>query len=147
MDRHEHGHPWAYGPPPWHHGFSAGPGPGTFFLTLSIVFWIALLIFFLWAAMKWILPSILPTITEAFASLTGSPERVPADVSAFEILRQRYAAGEIDAITFEQMWERLEASYQHEEQRPPFDMQPGARYRNLMHQTSEEHGTEIHGTS
>ncbi len=118
-----------------------------FFLMLSIVFWIALLTFFLWAAMKWILPSILPTITEAFASLTGSRERGPANVSAFEILRQRYASGEIDADTFEQMWERLEASYQRGEQRPPFDMQPGARYRNLMYPASEEQDTGLHGAS
>jgi len=35
----------------------------------------------------------------------------PADPPALEILRRRYAAGEIDTVTFEQMWERLEASY------------------------------------
>jgi uncharacterized membrane protein len=43
----------------------------------------------------------------------------PADPPALEILRQRYAAGEIDAITFEQMRERLEASYQQGEHRHP----------------------------
>jgi|SRR3954452_6518026 putative membrane protein len=31
--------------------------------------------------------------------------------SALEILRQRYARGEIDATTFDQMRERLEATY------------------------------------
>ncbi len=31
--------------------------------------------------------------------------------SAMEILRQRYARGEIDATTFDQMRERLEATY------------------------------------
>jgi len=31
--------------------------------------------------------------------------------SALEILRQRYARGEIDAATFEQMRERLESSH------------------------------------
>jgi uncharacterized membrane protein len=31
--------------------------------------------------------------------------------SAMELLRQRYARGEIDNTTFEQMRERLEASY------------------------------------
>ena len=36
-----------------------------------------------------------------------SPSTEPA---ALEILRQRYARGEIDAATFEQMRERLEAS-------------------------------------
>lgn len=34
----------------------------------------------------------------------------PAQSSAMEILRQRYARGEIDAVTFDQMRERLEAS-------------------------------------
>lgn len=34
----------------------------------------------------------------------------PPQPSALEILRQRYARGEIDAVTFDQMRERLEAS-------------------------------------
>jgi putative membrane protein len=34
----------------------------------------------------------------------------PAQPSAMDILRQRYARGEIDAVTFDQMRERLEAS-------------------------------------
>jgi putative membrane protein len=34
----------------------------------------------------------------------------PTRASAMEILRQRYARGEIDATTFEQMRERLESS-------------------------------------
>jgi uncharacterized membrane protein len=34
----------------------------------------------------------------------------PVQPSALEILRQRYARGEIDATTYEQMRERLEAS-------------------------------------
>ncbi len=37
--------------------------------------------------------------------------------SALEILRQRYARGEIDTPTFEQMRERLEAS--REREKPP----------------------------
>lgn len=34
----------------------------------------------------------------------------PVQPSALEILRQRYARGEIDAVTFDQMRERLESS-------------------------------------
>jgi len=39
-----------------------------------------------------------------------NPGRPPVQPSALEILRQRYARGEIDAVTFEQMRERLESS-------------------------------------
>lgn len=40
----------------------------------------------------------------------GVPPVSPVQPSAMEILRQRYARGEIDAATFDQMRERLEAS-------------------------------------
>ena len=40
----------------------------------------------------------------------------PTPPSALEILRQRYARGEIDAVTFDQMRERIQAS---EGQRQP----------------------------
>jgi putative membrane protein len=39
-----------------------------------------------------------------------NPGMPPAQPSALEILRQRYARGEIDAVTFDQMRERLESS-------------------------------------
>ena len=39
-----------------------------------------------------------------------TPGVPPTQLSALEILRQRYARGEIDATTYEQMRERLEAS-------------------------------------
>ena len=42
-----------------------------------------------------------------YAYQYGTPTTQP---SALGILRQRYARGEIDAVTFEQMRERLEAS-------------------------------------
>ena len=38
------------------------------------------------------------------------PGMPPVQTSAMEILRQRYARGEIDAVTYEQMRERLESS-------------------------------------
>ncbi len=103
MHGHEHmwahGHPWVYGADWW---------PGTLLSMLNTVLWIALFSVLAWALWKWISPYIMPLIADIF----GMP---PAEPPALEILRQRYAAGEIDAITFEQMRERLEASYQHEE--------------------------------
>ena len=42
-----------------------------------------------------------------YAYQYGTPS---AQSSALDILRQRYARGEIDAVTFDQMRERLEAS-------------------------------------
>jgi len=57
-----------------------------------------------------------------------------ANISALEILRQRYASGEIDADTFEQMQERLIASYQQEDHGKPQDIgyqeEGWIRYRN-----------------
>ena len=40
----------------------------------------------------------------------------PVQPSAMEILRQRYARGEIDAVTFDQMRERLESSNEASQQ-------------------------------
>ena len=39
---------------------------------------------------------------------TYTPGQPPSQLSAMEILRQRYARGEIDAATFDSMRERLE---------------------------------------
>jgi uncharacterized membrane protein len=100
MDGYEHhwmhGHPWGYGFGWWSE---------TLLSALSTLLWLALLIGLAWMLLKWIMPYIKPMISDIF----GMP---PADTPPLEILRQRYAAGEIDAVTFEQMRERLEASYQ-----------------------------------
>ena len=45
-----------------------------------------------------------------------NPGTPPAQASPMEILRQRYARGEIDATTFDQMCERLEASNRPDQQ-------------------------------
>ena len=114
MHRHEHqcgyehvwanGHPWGYE----QHALL----PGMLLSTLSTVLWIALLAVLAWTLLKWISPYILPMLEDLF-------DEEPAETSALEILRQRYAAGEIDAATFEQMRERLEASYRSGEHQPP----------------------------
>ena len=102
MDGYEHhwmhGHPWSY-------SYGSGWWPESLLSTLGTLLWLGLLIGFLWILLKWLLPYIKPMISDIFSM-------PPADTPPLEILRRRYAAGEIDALTFEQMRERLEASYQ-----------------------------------
>jgi hypothetical protein len=81
---------------------------------LSTLFLVALFIGLVWALLGWIIPTIRPMLTDIFGQTSTDP-------SALEILRQRYAAGEIDTYTFEQMRERLVASYQQESNGRPLD--------------------------
>jgi putative membrane protein len=69
--------------------------PGMLMMMLSSLLWIALIAALIWAAVYWFNKKNANTITPT--------------PSAMELLRQRYARGEIDAATFEQMRERLEA--------------------------------------
>ncbi len=66
------------------------------------ILWLVLLGLLIWALVRW---------------LAGSHRPFARERDALEILRQRYARGEIDAVTFEQMRERLEASGERE--KPP----------------------------
>ena len=69
-------------------------------MSLGMVLWIALLVVLVWAVIRW-----LDRRTSTPASpVTNAP---PSSPSALEILRQRYARGEIDTVTFGQMQERL----------------------------------------
>ena len=120
---HRFRHPWIYGHPwgdghPWGNehalGNGFGLGPGMILSALSTLFWVALFIGLAWALLRWIIPSIRPMLTDIFGQTSTDP-------SALEILRQRYAAGEIDTFTFEQMRERLMASYQQESNGRPLD--------------------------
>lgn len=70
---------------------------------LGTLFWIALLVVLVWALLHWL------TTRNAFI-MGYQPTPPPYQQSAGEILRQRYARGEIDDVTFQQMRERLEAS-------------------------------------
>ncbi len=72
----------------WGYGFGWG----------SMFLWITLLIVLAWAAIHW------------FTKKTNAAVSPPSGLSAMEILHQRYARGEIDTATFEQMRERLETS-------------------------------------
>ena len=70
------------------------------------VFWLALFGFAVWAFVRWLnrpsrgAPPTTPTSTPHMAQ----------GPSALDILKQRYARGEIDTATFEDMRARLEAS-------------------------------------
>ena len=81
----------------WGYGFSWG---GMFLMMVGTTLWIALIVVLIWALIRWLnrktTPSVLP--------YTSTP---PSGPSALEILNQRYARGEIDTATFEQMRERL----------------------------------------
>ena len=72
----------------WGYGWDC---PGMLMMMLGSLLWIALLAVLIWAVVSW---------------LNKKNARTTAP-SAMEILRQRYARGEIDATTFEQMRERL----------------------------------------
>ena len=91
----------------WGYGFSWG---GMWLMLLSMVLWIALLVVVVWAIIRW-----LDRRTSSSGSINTNTPPTPGSPSALEILGQRYARGEIDATTFEQMRERLVASNRHED--------------------------------
>ncbi len=101
---HRFGHHWIYGPP---EGGGFVWWPGMLLSVLSILFLAALFIGLAWALLRWLMPTIRPMLADIFGMKSTA-------YSALEILRQRYAAGEIDTETFEYMQGRLIASYQRE---------------------------------
>ncbi len=80
----------------WGYGF----GWGWLMMSLGMVLWIALLVVLVWAIIRWLERK----VTTPASPVTSTP---PSGPSALEILQQRYARGEIDTVTFEQMRERL----------------------------------------
>jgi putative membrane protein len=62
-------------------------------MLLNMVFWVAVFGLLVWALLRWL---------STRPSSTG-----PTGPSALGILQQRFARGEIDAATYEQMRERL----------------------------------------
>jgi putative membrane protein len=77
-------------------------GPGLLMMTLNSILWIALIAVLIWAVVRW----------------SGKKNAHTTTPSAMEILRQRYARGEIDTATFEQMREHLRAGETPEERQP-----------------------------
>ena len=108
---HRFGHHWIYGHP-WGGGFVSWPG--MLLSALSTLFLVALFIGLVGVLLGLIMPTIKPMLTDIFGTKS-------TEASALEILRMRYAAGEIDSVTFEQMQERLMASYQQESGGMPHD--------------------------
>lgn len=93
--------------------------PGLFFLYgLSRLFWLLLLGVLVWALIRMIMRRNQMRQYPQYPPRPDVPPfqraQQPEAASAMEILRQRYARGEIDATTFDQMRERLEASYGNE---------------------------------
>jgi putative membrane protein len=81
----------------WGYGF----GWGWLMMGLGTILWIAILVVLVWALIRW-----LNTRTSTPPPSSG----VHSGPTALEILQQRYARGEIDTATYEQMRERLEAT-------------------------------------
>jgi putative membrane protein len=79
----------------WGYGF----GWGWFMMAFGGILWIAILVILVWALIRWL---------ERKPHVSGPSGS--ASPSALEILQQRYARGEIDTATFEQMRERLQAT-------------------------------------
>ena len=82
----------------WGYGFGWG---GMLLMLLGTLLVLALLAVLVWAVLRFVTGK---TTTPVLPS-TGVP---PTSPSAIEILNQRYARGEIDTTTYEQMRERLE---------------------------------------
>jgi uncharacterized membrane protein len=94
----------------WRHQYHLGPSIHLLITGL----WVALLLvlvcaFLIWSSRKKV----------AVSGYSYRPAPLPHQPNALEILRQRYALGEIDDVTFENMRERLEALDARE--RPPND--------------------------
>jgi putative membrane protein len=85
----------------WWYGYGWG---GMLLMLLSMLLWVAVIALVVWALIRWLVVG---------TRGGGSPWAGPTGPSAIEILRQRYARGEIDTATFEQMRERLEGSSSH----------------------------------
>lgn len=84
----------------WDYGWGWG-WPGPFPISLSSILWIVLIAAAIWALVRW---------------LDKRNARTVPPASAMEILRQRYARGDIDTTTFMRMREQLEARAQAQEQ-------------------------------
>ena len=78
-------------------GWDMGPGwDGMWGMGLWSVFWLVLLGLAIWLLVRWL-------SRNTNLMTPHAPSSPPSPPSALEILRQRYARGEIDTATFENM--------------------------------------------
>ena len=79
------------------------------FLLFGKIFWLIILGLLVWSAIRLFSARNRHIYTyNPWTPPAQNPGTPPAQPSALEILRQRYARGEIDTATYEQMRERLE---------------------------------------
>ena len=83
--------------PMW--GYNATGGMG-WWMILSSLFWLGLAAIVVWALVRW--------LSSASRSMMSRGPNEPAHLSAMDILKARYARGEIDEATFERMRAQLE---------------------------------------
>lgn len=86
---------------------------GLAFMGLSLLFWLGIPALLVWAALRWVAPRWRGLA--GMSAMSGGMMQT-AQPSAIETLRHRYALGEIDSTTFEQMVERILASEARERQ-------------------------------
>jgi putative membrane protein len=89
---------WGY-PTTWWGGFA---------MTLGMVLWYAFVAVAIWALVRWLVRAGSASGPSGSGPSGSGPSG--SGPSALEMLRQRYARGEIDAPTFEEMRARLEGT-------------------------------------
>ena len=95
---------------PYHHAVGWHLLPHLLGAGLMALLWLGLLGLLLWAVFRVIRGRPRWLAGGATWPPSTSSTRPASGLSATEILRQRYARGEIDTVTFQQMMERLQAS-------------------------------------
>lgn len=84
-------------------GYGVGGWPAMIMMTVFGFLWLVLIGVAIWALVRWV-------SRDMTSQGPAGPTPTGRESSAMETLRQRYARGEIDAATFEDMRARLEAT-------------------------------------